>query len=236
MSNSLTITNVSKKYYNKVALENINLTFEPGKIYGLLGPNGSGKTTLMKLIAGLHKQTNGDILVNGMPVSYKTKAIISYLPTENFLVENMKITKILKFYEDMYSDFRINYANDLLHKFKIDTNMCVKNLSSGLTAKLKVALTLSRDAYIYMLDEPLNGVDIISKDIIIETIVNSYSEDKIIIISSHMVSELEKLFDCVIFLQDSHVILNGDAEQLRIEHKNSIENIYKEVYSNVEFN
>ncbi len=230
MSNLLEIKNLSKRYYNKVALENINLNFEGGKIYGLLGPNGSGKTTLMKVIAGLHKESKGEVLINGQPVSYKTKAIVSYMPTENFLIDSFKISGIVDYYKDMYKDFNKDKCLDLIKKLGVDINAKVSALSSGLVAKVKLALTLSRDAAIYMLDEPLNGIDIIAREAIIETIVNSYDENKIIIISSHIVDEIEKLFDSVVFIKDTKVALAGNAEDLRVEKQLSVENLYKEIY------
>ena len=227
MSNLLEIKNLTKKYYNKIALENVNLNFEGGKIYGLLGPNGSGKTTLMKVIAGLHKESKGEILINGQPVSYKTKAIVSYMPTENFLIDSFKVSGIVDYYKDMYKDFDKDKCLNLIKKLGVDINAKVSALSSGLLAKVKLALTLSRDAAIFMLDEPLNGIDIIAREAIIDTIVNSYDEDKIIIISSHIVDEIEKLFDNVVFIKETKVALAGNAEDLRIEKQMSIENLYK---------
>lgn len=230
MSNLLEIKSLSKKYFNKIALDNINLNFEGGKIYGLLGPNGSGKTTLMKVIAGLHKQTKGEVLINNQPISYKTKALVSYMPTENFLIETFKVSGIVEYYKDMYKDFNKDKCMELIKTLNVDSNLKVSELSSGLVAKLKLALTLSRDSAIYMLDEPLNGIDIIAREAIVETIVNAYDENKIIIISSHIVDEIEKLFDNVVFIKESKVVLDGNAEDLRIERQMSIENIYKEIY------
>ncbi len=230
MSNILEIKNLSKKYLNKTALININLNFEGGKIYGLLGPNGSGKTTLMKVIADLHKASSGEVLINGEPASYKTKAIVAYMPTENYLIDTFKVIGIIDYYKDMYADFNKEKCMKLVKNLGIDINQKVSALSSGLASKLKVAITLSREAAIYMLDEPLNGIDIIARESIVDTIVNSYDENKIIIISSHIVDEIEKLFDAVVFIKDATVALAGDAEGLRTEKQMSIENIYKEVY------
>lgn len=230
MNQILEINNLTKKYYNKVALEDINLSFERGKIYGLMGPNGSGKTTLMKVIIGLHKQTSGNVLIDGNPLSYKTKANVSYMPTENFLYENFKVKDIVKFYEDMYSDFNTEYVMQILKDINVDTEFRVSKLSSGLVGKLKVALALSRDVDIYMLDEPLNGVDVLARDVIMDLIVKSHNENKTFIISSHLVSETEKILDSVVFLKDGKLELSGDAEELRQQNGLSIENLYKEVY------
>lgn len=230
MNETLKLSNLTKKYYNKIALQNVNLTFERGKIYGLLGPNGSGKTTLMKIIAGLHKQTSGEILINDKPLSYETKAFVSYLPTDNFLYDSFKVKDIIKFYSDMYSDFNKDFALEVLQN-NVDTELKVSKLSSGMIGKLKVALSLSRNADIYLLDEPLNGVDVLARDAIMDLIVKAYNENKVIIISSHLVSETEKIFDSAIFLKDGNIELNGDAEELRQKYGKSIENIYKEIYN-----
>ena len=228
----LKIENLSKRYYNKTALSDINLSIESGKIYGLLGPNGSGKTTLMKVIAGLHKQTAGNVLINGNPVSYKSKAAISYMPTENYLYGDFKVKNVIRFYKDMYEDFQEEIALKILNDIKVDTEFKISKLSSGLTGKLKVALTLSRDSELYMLDEPLNGVDVLSRDTIMELITAFCGENKTIIISTHLVSEIEKILDSVIFLKDGIVELCGDAEDLRISRGVSVEGLYKEVFRN----
>ncbi|MDD4088489.1 MAG: ABC transporter ATP-binding protein [Tissierellia bacterium] len=228
----LKINELTKKYYNKTALSNVTLNFEQGKIYGLLGPNGSGKTTLMKVVAGLHKQTGGNVLINDEELSYKTKAYVSYMPTENYMYTSFKVVDILKFFKDMYEDFRYDYAVALLNDINVNIDYKVSNLSSGQIGKLKTAIALSRDAEIYMLDEPLNGVDVLSRDTIMDIITKSYSENKIIIISTHLVSEIEKILDTVIFLKDGVVELFGDAEELRQTRGLSVEGLYKEVFKN----
>lgn len=230
--NILQINDLTKKYYNKTALSNVTLNFEPGKIYGLLGPNGSGKTTLMKVIAGLHKQSSGQVLINDQELSYKTKAYVSYMPTENFMYESFKVLDIVKFYNNMYEDFRYDYAMSLINEVNINLNYKIANLSSGQIGKLKAVIALSRDVQIYMLDEPLNGVDVLSRDTIMDIITKSHSEDKVMIISTHLVSEIEKILDSVIFLKDGIVELFGDAEELRQERQLSVEGLYKEVFRN----
>jgi len=229
----LKIENLTKKYYNKIALENVSFTIERGKIYGLLGPNGSGKTTLMKIIIGLHKQTSGEVYINNTPLSYESKARISYMPTENFLYDSFKVKHAVKFYKDMYEDFREDYAYKILTDIKVDPEFRISKLSSGLNGKLKVALALSRDVDIYMLDEPLNGVDVIARDTIMELITKCYDEKKCFIISTHLVSEIEKILDSVIFIKDGKIELFGEAEELRQSHGTSVEGLYKEVYKNV---
>ncbi|NYB75982.1 ABC transporter ATP-binding protein [Sedimentibacter hydroxybenzoicus DSM 7310] len=228
----LRIENLNKRYYNKTALSDVNLSIEKGKIYGLLGPNGSGKTTLMKVIAGLHKQTSGNVLVDGEPLSHKSKALISYMPTENYIYGDYKVKHVIRFYKDMYEDFQEDTALKILNGIKVDTEFRVSKLSSGLTGKLKVALALSRNAEFYMLDEPLNGVDVLSRDVIMDLIMKSYNENKTMIISTHLVSEIEKILDSVIFLKDGVIELQGDAEELRLSKGMSVEGLYKEVFRN----
>lgn len=230
MNNILEIKSLTKKYYNKTALSCVDMSLEKGKICGLMGPNGSGKTTLMKVIIGLHKQTSGEVIINDVPLSYKTKAMVSYMPTENYLYDSFKVKDTVKYYADMYRDFSYDNAMETLNKIGVDTNFKVGKLSSGLKNKLKVTLALSRNVDLYLLDEPLNGVDVLARDAILELIVNSYNENKTIMISSHLVGETEKIFDTVIFIKDGQVVLQGDAESLRIEKGMSIENIYKEVF------
>lgn len=228
----LKLEHLNKRYYNKTALDNVTLTLEKGKIYGLLGPNGSGKTTLMKVIAGLHKQTSGEAYLDNEPMSYKTKANIAYMPTENFLYDSFKVRDAVRFYSDMYGDFQQENAYALLKEINVDTEFRISKLSSGLIGKLKVALTLSRNVELYMLDEPLNGVDVLSRDIIMDLITRSCDENKTMIISTHLVSEIEKILDSVIFLKDGKVELFGNSEELRTAHGTSVEGIYKEVFKN----
>lgn len=228
----LKIENLTKKYYNKIALNNVSLNLERGKIYGLLGPNGSGKTTLMKVIAVLHKQTSGQVLIQGEPLSYKTKVNVSYMPTENFLYDTFKVKDAVKFYSDMYTDFNEENAFKILKEINVDSEFKISKLSSGLVGKLKVALALSRNVDLYMLDEPLNGVDVMSRDAIMDLITRAYNENKTIIVSTHLVSEIEKILDSAIFLKDGIIALEGDAEDLRLSHGTSIEGVYKEVFKN----
>jgi ABC-2 type transport system ATP-binding protein len=232
MNEVLEIKNLTKKYYNKTAIEDVSLTFERGRIYGLMGPNGSGKTTLMKTIIGLHKQSSGEILLDGNPLSYKSKEQISYMPTENYFYDSFKVKEIVKFYSDMYRDFDSSKALRMLKEINVDENFRISKLSSGLTAKLKAVLALSRNADLYLLDEPFNGIDILAMDTIVDMIVKSHNENRAIIISTHIVNEVEKILDSAVFLMDGKIRLYDDAEKLRQEYGMSIENIYKEVYKN----
>lgn len=230
MEDILKIEQLTKKYFNKVALDQVSISFEKGKIYGLLGPNGSGKTTLMKVIAGLHNQTSGEVLVNGEPISYKTKRDIVFMPTEDFLYPWMKVKTLIKYFSDMYPDFDSKKANELIKKLELNKDNKVSELSTGLKGRLKVALAIARNAPIYMFDEPLNGLDPISREIVLSLISETFNENKVIIVSSHLVSELETCLDEVVFLKNGIIELQGDAEMVREEKGKSIEALYKEVY------
>ncbi|WP_432664416.1 ABC transporter ATP-binding protein [Wukongibacter baidiensis] len=230
MEHILKIDGLTKKYFNKVALDEISISFDKGKIYGLLGPNGSGKTTFMKIVAGLHKQTSGNVLVKGRPLSYRTKSDVVFMPTEDFLYPWMKIKTLIKYFSDMYSDFDSKRANELIKEFELNQDSKISELSTGLKGRVKVALTISRNASIYMFDEPLNGLDPISREMILRLISETFNENKVIIVSSHLVSELETCLDEVIFLKNGVIELQGDAEEIRLEKQKSIEALYKEVY------
>ena len=222
--------NITKKYINKKALDNLNLSIEQGKIYGLLGPNGSGKTTLMKMIAGLSYPTSGDIEINKEKIGTNTKNIVSYMPTSNHIPKWMKIKQCIKYYEDMYSDFDKNKASEMINFMGLNIEQKISDLSTGMLGRLKLSLTLSRNSKLYVLDEPLNGIDPISREKIMESILNICNEETTIIISSHLVKELETIIDEAVFIDKGTVVLNGNAEDLRVERNMSIDDIYREVY------
>ena len=222
--------NLTKGFFRNKALDNLNLDIEKGKVYGLLGPNGSGKTTFFKIAAGLFKPTSGSLIIDGSPVGVDTKGYTAFMPTEDFLFKWMKIKVVLDFYADMYEDFDRNKAQQFLEQMELKEDMKVSSLSTGMKARLKMVVTMARKASLYLLDEPLNGIDLISRDKIMQMIVSSLREDCTVIISSHLVSELEAVMDEVIFLDKGLVVLAGNSEQFRLERKCSIEELYKEVY------
>lgn len=222
---------VVKKYITKTAVENITLSILPGKIYALLGPNGSGKTTWMKMVAGLVKPTSGSILFRGEKIGVESKKHIAYMSTEPFYYSFMNIRDVGKYYADFFEDFNITRYEELLQRMELDVKDKAKDLSSGMAAKLKIAATLARKADLYLLDEPLNGIDIIARDHIITTIVEVANDENAVIMSSHLVDELEKVIDNAIFIKDGTVVLSGDAEKIRIERQKSIVDLYKEIYS-----
>jgi len=220
-----------KKYMTKTAVKGISLEFEEGKIYALLGPNGSGKTTYMKMIAGLVKPTQGTVTYNGEAIGVESKKKIAYMSTEPFFYSYMNIKDVADYYEDFFEDFDRKRYEELIARMELDMKDKAKSLSSGMAAKLKIAATLARKAHVYMLDEPLNGIDIIARDKIMSTILEVAREDSTILISSHLVDELEKIIDNAVFIKDGSVILSGEAEELRETHKKSIVEMYKAIYA-----
>lgn len=227
----LTCKNVSKKYVSVKAVDDVSLTLERGKIYALLGPNGSGKTTLMKIISGLCKPTSGDIIFEGNELEPETKHHIAYMPTEPYFYSYMTCESFGKYYEDFFNDFSMNKYLDLLNEMDLTPNMKLSKMSTGMMAKCKIAVTLARNSRLIMLDEPLNGIDIIARDKIVQTILSAADDNKTILMSSHLVDELEKIVDCAIFMKKGQIILSGDAETIRRENGKSIVNMYKELYA-----
>lgn len=228
--NLVEFKNVSKNFGNKIALQNINLKIEKGKIYGLLGPNGSGKTTIIKLINDLLTQSSGEILVNKQKPGIESKKIISYLPERTYLNMNMKVSELLIFFEDFYDDFDKNKAIELLKKLDINVNDKLKTMSKGTKEKVQLIVVMSRKADLYILDEPIGGVDPASRDYILETILNNFNDGSSIIISTHLISDIEKILDDVIFINKGKITLTGNAEDIRNKEKKTIDMIFREEF------
>ena len=222
---------VGKRYLGKQAVKDVSMVWEKGRIYALLGPNGSGKTTFMKMVAGLVKPTAGKLYYDDKKIGVESKKKVAYMSTEPFFYSYMTVKHVGKYYADFYEDFSMERYEELIARMDLKMTDKAKELSSGLAAKLKIAATLARDAQLYMLDEPLNGIDIIARENIIQTIVEAAGENKTIVISSHLVDELEPIVDSVVFMKQGGVILSGDAEEIRTEHGKSIVDLYKEVYA-----
>lgn len=223
--------NLVKKYMTKTAVNDMNIEIHEGKIYAILGPNGSGKTTFMKMAAGLVKPSQGSINYKGYPIGVESKKRVAYMSTEPFFYNYMTVADVGKYYADFFDDFDMVRYQELVRRMELNMKDKSKNLSSGMAAKLKIAATLSRRAELYMLDEPLNGIDIVARDKIMSTILEVAREDISILISSHLVDELEKIIDNAIFVKDGMIALSGDAEVLREKHGKSIVEIYKEIYA-----
>lgn len=234
----LLFENAQKDYGAKTALSDINFGFEKGKIYALVGPNGNGKSTLMKTAAGLVKLTSGKCSYDGIGIGASTKSKIAYMCTEPFYYDYMKISDVGKFYGDFYSDFDKIKFLELLNLMNLTTDLKIKGLSSGMAAKLKIAATLSRKAEVIMLDEPLNGIDLIGREEIINSIIKATVPETTLIISSHLFDELESIVDDVVMLKDGKIILAGNLEKIREERGKSIVELYKEIYgfSSMQFN
>ncbi|HHV74208.1 MAG TPA: ABC transporter ATP-binding protein [Thermoanaerobacterium sp.] len=226
----LKTANLTKNYYSKKALKGINIELEEGKILGLLGPNGSGKTTFIKIAAGILRPTSGEILIDGQEPGIYTKSIISYLPDINYLYKWMKIRDAINFFKDFYADFDIEKSKRLLDFMMLDENDKVTSLSKGMLEKLNLTLVLSRNAKLYIFDEPLGGIDPNTREKIIDAIIDNIREDSSMIISTHLVRDIERLFDDVAFISDGEIILKGNAEELRMERNKSIDEIFREVY------
>ncbi|MBZ9633845.1 ABC transporter ATP-binding protein [Clostridium sp. FP1] len=230
MTNILKSEGICKSYLNKKALRGVDLEIMPGKIVGLLGPNGSGKTTFLKIAAGILHASSGEILIDGQKPGVYTKSIVSYLPDNEYLLKWMKIKDAVRYFKDFYSDFDEKKAKEMLLFMKLDENSSVKSLSKGMKEKLKLTLVLSRAAKLYILDEPLGGVDPTTREQILNAIVNNFSENSSMLITTHLVNDIERIFDDVAFISDGKVVLQGNAEELRLDKKKSIDELYREVF------
>ena len=226
----LEIKNLIKKYHTKNVIDNISLNVDSGKIVGLLGPSGSGKTTLIKLLAGLLTATSGDILIDNKEIGIETKAIVSFLPDRPYFANWMKVHDILAFFADFYRDFSMKKATEMLKLLNIGVNDRIKTMSKGTKEKLNLVLVMSRAARLYLLDEPIAGVDPAARDYILRTIISNYSEDSSVIITTHHIADVEKILDDVIFLNEGKIELNSAVEDLREEHGKSVDEIFRETY------
>lgn len=230
MDTLVKVSNLEKSYFNKKALKGINLDIKKGKIIGLLGPNGSGKTTFLKIAAGILRQSSGEILIDGKKPGVYTKALVSYLPDKDYLFKWMKIKDAINFFNDMYKDFDKEKSIELLKFMNLEIDSKITSLSKGMSEKLYLTLTLSRKAKVYILDEPLGGVDPTTREKILDAILNNYSEESSMIITTHLVNDIERLFDDVAFISQGEIVLTGNAEDLRTQKGMSIDELYREVF------
>jgi ABC-2 type transport system ATP-binding protein len=225
------INELTKKYGSKkIALDNVNLSLPAGKIIGLLGPNGSGKTTLIKILAGLLTPTAGSVTVDGLPVGRETKALVSYLPERTYFNEYMSVNALINMFKDFYTDFDEARAYHMLELLKIDPKLTLKKLSKGNKEKVQLIMVMSRKAKLYLLDEPIAGVDPAARDYIIETILTNYDSEATILFSTHLIQDVENILDDVIFIKESHIVCNKPADELRAEKGQSIDEIFREVF------
>ena len=231
MTSILHLHNLNKSYARFPALKNVDLELEPGRIIGILGPNGSGKTTLIKIVAGLLQPSGGEVLVCGMAPGVQTKALVSYLPDVYHLPNWMTIPGIIRYFNTFYQDFDPDRAFALLERLGIDPKRKVTALSKGTREKLQLSLALARKARLYLMDELLEGIDPVARMVAIDTILENFNTEGSLLVATHLITDVEKLLDEVVFLKDGEIILSGRTEELRLEKKKSVEAIYKEVFS-----
>lgn len=220
------------KSYNKMhnALDNLNLFLERGQIVGLLGPNGSGKTTLIKMINGLLVPTAGEVLISGMAPGVETKKIVSYLPERTYLDDSMQITDVLNYFSDFYENFSSERARQMLAELQIDEQARLKALSKGTKEKVQLILVMSRNAQLYILDEPIGGVDPAARDYILNTILSNYNENATILLSTHLIRDIENILDRVLFLKQGQLVLNATVDEIRAEQGKSVDTLFREVF------
>ena len=230
MSIILEYKNVNKSFDDKHVLKNINLQIESNKIVGILGKNGSGKSTLFKLANDLLTPTSGEILIDGKPISIDSKKIVSYLPERPYLAPNLKVCDAIKFFETFYEDFDSQKAETLLKALDLEKNMRLSKMSKGMKEKVQLVLVMSRKAKIYILDEPLGGVDPASRDYILQTILKNFDENATLLISTHMIADIEKILDEVIFIDDGKIILQDSADNIRSQNKCSIDETFRRMF------
>lgn len=230
MSDLLQCIDLTKTYGQITALNNLNFTLGSGKIIGLLGPNGSGKTTLIKIINGLLTPTSGKVLIDGKEPGVETKKIVAYLPDRNFLGKSLTVDKLVKLFVDFYEDFRPELAYEMIDKLQIPRNSQLKTLSKGNKEKVCLILVMSRNAKLYVLDEPIAGVDPATRDYIISTIINNYNPDSSVIISTHLISDIEPVLNDVVFIKNGNVVLHNTVDEIREEHGMSVDELFREVF------
>ena len=226
----LEIKDLNKNFDNKKILKDINLSITEGKIIGLLGKNGAGKTTLIKLINDLLTPTTGEILVKGKEIGVESKKVISYLPERTYLNKQMKVSEIIDYFKDFYNDFSDKKAKKLLKDLDLDINSKIAKMSKGMQEKLQLVLVMSRNADLYILDEPLGGVDPATREYILDTILSNFNEKASVIISTHLISDIERILDEVIFIDKGKIIIQSDADKLRNKEKSSIDEIFRRMF------
>lgn len=224
------IEGLYKSYNRTVALRDLGLSLEGGQIVGLLGPNGSGKTTLIKIINDLLKADKGKVLIDGKQPGVETKEIVAYLPDRNALPEYMKIKDLIEMQADFFKDFDVSKANSMISDLGIDTNMRFKSLSKGMGEKVQLALVMSRKAKVYLLDEPIEGVDPAARDYILRTIISNYNPESLVIISTHLIQEIESVLDDVLFIRDGQIVLHKSPDQIREESGKGVDELFREVF------
>lgn len=227
----LEIKNLSIAYKNKLVLDKLNLYFKKGEIVGLLGPNGSGKTTLLRILAGLEKNYKGEVKIGGENPDYLTKSFVSYQPDHLPLDKSYNLIQISNLYDEFFEDFSKEKFEKIIRDFKLDMDMKIKNMSKGMKDKVQIALSLSRKSDLYLLDEPMSGIDPASRKKIMDVIIDNFDSEGLMIISTHLISQIERLLDKVVFISDGKIILEENIDDLRQKHKMGVEEYFEEVFN-----
>lgn len=230
----ITSRELTKKFGATTAVDGVTLSLEPGHVYAFMGPNGSGKTTWMKMAAGLLKPTAGEILYDGQPVGLDSRRHVAYMSTEPYFYTWMTVRDVGKYYEDFFEDFSMERFEKLLERMELNDGMKTRALSSGMMAKLKIAVTMARDARVYLLDEPFNGIDLLARDEIRECILKEATDEKVLVLSSHLVEEMEAIADRAVFIKKGKLIENRDLEEMRETDHVSMADRYREIYGHTE--
>lgn len=231
MSEILKAEQLTKRYGGQCALDHIDLSLERGRIVGLLGPNGSGKTTLLKIIAGLLSQSEGSVTIDDEAPGKNTKRIVSYLPDRPVFSKSMRVRDLVRKLDDFFDDFDQDQALRLFSEMDIDLNKRFKELSKGTIDKVQIVLAMSRKAALYLLDEPIGGVDPAARELIIKTIINNYNPEATVVIATHLIADVEPVLDDVVFLKQGRIVLHQDVDGLRAEREKSVDEIFREVFS-----
>ena len=221
---------LSKRFGAVQALDEVNLKIQPGRVIGLLGPNGSGKTTLLKLANGLLTPTSGEILIDGLAPGNDSRSIVSYLPDRPYLAEWMNVRQLLDFFEDFYNDFDRDKAMEMLLRLNIDDSMRIKEMSKGTREKAQLILVMSRKARLYLLDEPIGGVDPATRDYILDTIIRNYNPEAAVVISTHLIADVEQVLDDVVFINQGKIVLESSVDEIREENGMSVDQYFREVF------
>ena len=224
------ISNLTKKFGDLTALDDVTVSLEQGQIVGLLGPNGSGKTTLIKILNGLLQPTSGSVTINGSAPGVETKKVVAYLPDRNALPDYMTASQLMDIYEDFCEDFDRLKAEAMVDDLGIDRKQTMKKMSKGTKEKLQLCLVMARQAEVYLLDEPIGGVDPATRDYILRTIISNYNEDAVVLISTHLIADVETVLDDVVFLKEGRIVLHKAADEIREEKGESVDKLFREVF------
>lgn len=224
------INNLTKKFGDLTALDDVTVSLEQGQIVGLLGPNGSGKTTLIKILNGLLQPESGSVTINGIAPGVETKKVVAYLPDRNALPDYMTASQLMDIYEDFFEDFDRTKAEAMVDDLGINRKQTMKKMSKGTKEKLQLCLVMARQAQVYLLDEPIGGVDPATRDYILRTIISNYNENAVVLISTHLISDVESVLDDVVFIKDGRVVLHKAADEIREEKGESVDKLFREVF------